>query len=72
MTEAEPTFCGDLDAETGDCDLMFLAEEPADNRTRGRRKEGKFKLEERFLPFIMMTQHESCKHTHTELRGPVA
>lgn len=22
-------FCGDLDAETGDCDLMFLAEEPA-------------------------------------------
>lgn len=28
--EAEPTFCGDLDVETGDCGLMFLAEEPAD------------------------------------------
>lgn len=46
MREAEPTFCGDLDAETGDCDLMFLAEEPADKEsgkregeTRGR-KEG--------------------------------
>ena len=32
MTEREPTFCGDLEAETGDCDLMFLAEETADNR----------------------------------------
>lgn len=21
-------FCGDLEAETGDCDLMFLAEDP--------------------------------------------
>lgn len=38
MTEevaaTERTFCGDLDVETGDCDLMFLAEEPADNRVR--------------------------------------
>lgn len=24
----ELTFCGDLDVGTGDCDLMFLAEEP--------------------------------------------
>lgn len=30
VTATEPTFCGDLEAETGDCDLMFLAEEPAD------------------------------------------
>lgn len=35
MTETEPTFCGDLDVETGDCDLMFLAEEPADKERRG-------------------------------------
>lgn len=74
MTQTKPTFCGDLDAETGDCDLMFLAEEPADKQMRERntRKEGKFKLEGRFLPFTMMTQRESCKHTHMESRGPVA
>lgn len=31
-------------------------------------KEGKFKLGDTFLPFTVMTQRESCKHTHTELR----
>ncbi len=59
--------------ETGDCDLMFLAEEPADNqmreRERDRRKEGKFKLEERFLPFTAMTQRESRTHTHVAERA---
>lgn len=34
MTETEPTFCGDLDVQTGDCDLMFLAEEPVDKEMR--------------------------------------
>lgn len=38
VTERGPTFCGDLDAETGDCDLMFLAEEPADNQMRRNRE----------------------------------
>lgn len=59
---------------------MFLAEEPADSQRneserkgdRERRKEGKFKLEEHFLLLARMTQHESCKHTHMEMRGPVA
>lgn len=32
--EAEPTFWGDLDVETGDCGLMLLAEEPADRDER--------------------------------------
>ena len=36
MTETEPTFCGDLDMETGDCDLMLFAEEPADKKMRER------------------------------------
>lgn len=81
MTETEPTFCGDLDVGTGDCDLMFLAEEPADSQMREREggrerereeKEGKFKLVECFLLLARMTQRESCKHTHTEMRGPVA
>lgn len=40
MTETEPTFCGDLDVQTGDCDLMFLAEEPVDKEMRERGKEG--------------------------------
>lgn len=42
MTETQPTFCGDLDVGTGDCDLMFLAEEPADSqmRERGGQREG--------------------------------
>lgn len=76
MRGEEPTFCGDLDTETGDCDLMFLAEEPADKEWgkgegrktgegRGRRKEGTFKLGGgHFLPSPAMTQHESRK-THT-------
>lgn len=82
VTETQPTFCGDLDVGTGDCDLMFLAEEPADRSEGGREREtvgererikqGKFKLEECFLAFTRMTQHESCKHTHMEPRGPVA
>lgn len=38
--EAEPTFCGDLDVETGDCGLMFLAEEPADKDETGIKKKG--------------------------------
>lgn len=62
----KPTFCGDLDVETGDCDLMFLAEEPADKEMgeRGREgggKEGTFKLGDRLLPFAAMTQYESRK-----------
>lgn len=59
---------------------MFLAEEPADSQIRERKragereriKQGKFKLKEYFLAFTRMTQHESCKHTHIEPRGPVA
>lgn len=48
---AGPTFCGDLDVETGDWDLMFLAEEPADQRERERG--GKlFKLEDVFIYFL--------------------
>lgn len=35
----KPTFCGDLDVETGDCDLMFLAEEPADKEMGEREGE---------------------------------
>lgn len=42
MTQRELTFCGDLDMGTGDCDLMFLAEEPADSHMKER--EGKFKM----------------------------
>lgn len=39
VTETQPTFCGDLDVGTGDCDLMFLAEEPADRLEGGREGE---------------------------------
>lgn len=64
--EAEPTFCGDLDVETGDCGLMFLAEEPADKDERGIKKKGgggvrnkgAFKPGRRFLS-RWMTQRES-------------
>lgn len=38
MTEKEPTFCGDLDVQTGDCDLMFLAEEPVEKEMRERER----------------------------------
>lgn len=48
VTETEPTFCGDLEAETGDCDLMFLADEPADNRMR--RKRGQIQIRGHFSP----------------------
>lgn len=65
------TFCGDLDVETGDWDLMVLAEEPADKhmrkRDRGNSNQSVFYFQSR-----NMTQHESCKHKHMELRGPVA
>lgn len=54
MTETKPTFCGDLDVETGDCDLMFLAEEPADKemgeRERGGRKRGHIQIRGTFPP----------------------
>jgi len=69
---SEQTFCGDLDVGAGDCDLMFLAEEPADGEReteRGNGKEDKFKC---FPPLTRMTQHESGKHKHTKQRGAVA
>lgn len=48
--EAEPTFCGDLDMETGDWGLMFLAEEPADkDEMREEEKWGGGGLETRAL-----------------------
>lgn len=62
--KAEPTFWGDLDAETGDCGLMLLAEEPADKDERGGvgvRKKGKFKRGHRFPSRSMTRQHESSR-----------
>lgn len=34
--ERAPTFCGERDAGTGDCDLMFLAGEPVKETDNGQ------------------------------------